>query len=264
MERERRGGDGPAAGSGDIAFDHVDFAYPNTETDVLHDITVRILGGEKIAVVGENGSGKSTFISLLCGMFDPGAGKITVGGIDAAQDPAAARAAVSVVFQDFAHYEATLRENITVSDKRRNAADGEIMELLRKINVSDVVEAQPNGLDEMVGSFSDRANNLSGGQWQKISIARAAYRQDAKIMILDEPTSALDPVAEAQLYRNFASLTGDKTTILISHRLGITALVDRILVFRDGRIVEDGSHKELMAKNGHYAQMYLAQAQWYQ
>jgi len=119
-------------------------------------------------------------------------------------------------------------------------------------------------LDELVGSFSEKANNLSGGQWQKISIARAAYRQGAKIMILDEPTSALDPVAEAQLYRNFASLTGEKTTILISHRLGITAIVDRILVFKDGRIIEDGSHKQLMSQNGHYAEMYRAQAQWYQ
>jgi len=235
-----------------ISFENVNFAYPNTDVDVLKDVSISIRDGEKIAVVGENGSGKSTFISLLCGMFEPRSGEIKTPG------------AVSVVFQDFAQYEANLRENITVSDKHRNASDDEIMELLRKINVNDVVEEQPNGLDELVGSFSEKANNLSGGQWQKISIARAAYRQDAKIMILDEPTSALDPVAEAQLYRNFADLTGDKTTILISHRLGITAIVDRILVFKDGRIVEDGCHKQLMSQDGHYAEMYRAQAQWYQ
>jgi len=137
------------------------------------------------------------------------------------------------------------------------------MELLRKIKVDDIVNEQKNGLDELVGSFSEKANNLSGGQWQKISIARAAYRSKARIMILDEPTAALDPMAEAQLYRNFASLTEGKTTILISHRLGIASIVDRILVFADGRIVEDGSHKELMRKNGYYARMYNAQAQWY-
>jgi ABC-type multidrug transport system fused ATPase/permease subunit len=196
-------------------------------------------------------------------MFDPKAGCVSIGGLDVSRDPAGARNFFSVVFQDFAHYEASLRENITISDKKRKATDEEIMRLLKNINVNDVVEEQPHGLDELVGSFSDKANNLSGGQWQKISIARAAYRKDAKIMILDEPTSALDPIAEAQLYRNFASLTGDKTTILISHRLGITAIVDRILVFKDGRIIEDGSHKQLMEKNGHYAEMYKAQAQWY-
>jgi len=263
LERESGKESNAVTESGDITFKNVNFSYPNTEAEVLKDISVHIKNGEKIAVVGENGSGKSTFISLLCGMFDPAYGDITIGGIDINQNPSAARDAVSVVFQDFAHYEASLRENITVSEKHRNASDEEIMELLKKINVNDVVEEQPNGLDELVGSFSEKANNLSGGQWQKISIARAAYRQNAKIMILDEPTSALDPVAEAQLYRNFASLTGDKTTILISHRLGITAIVDRILVFKDGRIIEDGSHKALITGNGHYAEMYRAQAQWY-
>ena len=264
LERESYDTKGVVITSGDITFENVNFAYPNTDADVLKDITIHIKDGEKIAVVGENGSGKSTFINLLCGMFDPKKGDVTIGGTNVSENPAAARNAVSVVFQDFAHYESSLRENISVSEKHRRPDDDEIMELLRKINVNDVVEEQPNGLDELVGSFSEKANNLSGGQWQKISIARAAYRQDAKIMILDEPTSALDPIAEAQLYRNFASLTGDKTTILISHRLGITAIVDRILVFKDGRIIEDGSHKELMAQDGHYAEMYRAQAQWYQ
>ncbi len=263
LERDLKSAEAKKASNGAIRFDNVTFAYPNTDVEVLKDVTVHIRDGEKLAVVGENGSGKSTFISLLCGMFDPKSGQISVGGINVSDEPTAARDAVSVVFQDFAHYEASLRDNITVSDKKRKANDGEIMELLRGINVSDVVEEQKEGLNELVGSFSDKANNLSGGQWQKISIARAAYRKDAKIMILDEPTSALDPVAEAQLYRNFASLTGDKTTILISHRLGITAVVDRILVFDDGRIVEDGSHKQLMAQNGRYAEMYRAQAQWY-
>lgn len=263
LEREPYADSSTFANNGEVSFENVTFSYPSTDTPVLKDVTVRIREGEKIAVVGENGSGKSTFISLLCGMFEPQSGSIEVSGAKVSDDSASARNAVSVVFQDFAHYEASLRENITVSDKKRNAGDDEIMEHLRKININEVIEGQPGGLDELVGSFSDKANNLSGGQWQKISIARAAYRKDAKIMILDEPTSALDPVAEAQLYRNFAALTGDKTTILISHRLGITAIVDRILVFKDGRIIEDGSHKQLIEQNGHYAEMYRAQAQWY-
>jgi ABC-type multidrug transport system fused ATPase/permease subunit len=135
--------------------------------------------------------------------------------------------------------------------------------MLQKINASDIATDQPNGLNEQIGTFSEKSNNLSGGQWPKISLARAAYKKSAKIIILDEPTSALDPIAEAQLYRNFTNLTHNKTTILISHRLGITAIVDRILVFKDGQIIEDGSHKDLMAKNAHYADMYRAQAQWY-
>ena len=263
LEREPKESDTTPIKSGEISFKGVNFAYPNTENNVLTNVTINIKNGEKIAVVGENGSGKSTFINLLCGMFEPKTGEIRIGGTDISTHPMSTRQAVSVVFQDFAHYEATLRENITVSDKSRNVSDSEIMDLLHKINVSDVVDEQPSGLDEQVGAFSDKANNLSGGQWQKISIARAAYKQDAKIMVLDEPTSALDPVAEAQLYRNFASLTGDKTTMLISHRLGITAIVDRILVFKDGSIIEDGSHKDLMALDGHYAEMYRAQAKWY-
>ncbi len=263
LEREQVNTETAAIKSGDIAFKNVSFSYPNTEVDVLKDITVHIKDGEKIAVVGENGSGKSTFISLLCGMFDPKVGQIMIGGVPLSENAPAARNAISVVFQDFAHYEASLRENITVSDKHRNSSNEEIMKLLRKINVNDVVDEKPNGLNEIVGSFSEKSNNLSGGQWQKISIARAAYKQDAKIMILDEPTSSLDPVAEAQLYSSFSELTGDKTTILISHRLGITTIVDRILVFKDGEIIEDGSHKQLMERDGHYAEMYRAQAQWY-
>jgi ABC-type multidrug transport system fused ATPase/permease subunit len=256
-------GDDISVKSGDINIENVDFAYPNSEREVLKDINLSIKNGEKVAIVGENGSGKSKLINLLCGMHEPKNGICRIGGMDVSRYPVATRKAVSVVFQDFARYETSLRENITVSDKSRIISDDEIIELLKKINISDVVEEQPNGLGEQVGTFSDKANNLSGGQWQKISIARAVYRQNAQIMILDEPTSALDPIAEAQLYKNFASLTGDKTTILISHRLGITAIVDRILVFKDGRIVEDGTHEKLMDKNGVYAEMYNAQAQWY-
>ncbi len=249
--------------SGEITFRNVSFAYPNSDKEVLKDINVNIKDGEKIAIVGENGSGKSTFIALLCGMFEAQKGSVLIGGMDINENTALCRKGISVVFQDFAQYEATLRENITVSDKSKNDDDNKIFEMLKKINVDDVISSKENGLDEIVGSFSEKSNNLSGGQWQKISIARAAYRDKANIMILDEPSSALDPIAETELYRNFNKLSSDKTTILISHRLGITAIVDRILVFKDGEIVESGSHKELMLKNGYYSHMYQVQAMWY-
>ncbi|MBQ8562731.1 MAG: ATP-binding cassette domain-containing protein [Firmicutes bacterium] len=129
--------------------------------------------------------------------------------------------------------------------------------------MDNLVAQQPNGLDEEIGQFSKTGNNLSGGQWQRIALARALYRRNTRLMILDEPTAALDPLAEAELYRNFAGMTAGKTTLLISHRLGITRMVDRVLVFHEGKIVEDGTHETLMDLDGHYAQMYRAQAKWY-
>lgn len=263
LEREEQGEEKEILNSGDIRFQGVSFTYPETEREVLHDISVTIHDGEKIAIVGENGSGKSTFISLLCGMLVPNTGEILVGGVNVTEDTGKVRNSLSVVFQNFAHYEETLRYNIKISDKNKNRSDEEIYRLMSLIHMDDFVKHQKDGLDTKLGSFADQGNNLSGGQWQKIAIARAVYRDFGRIMILDEPTSALDPIAEAQLYQDFSSMTGDKTTLLISHRLGITSVVDRILVFHDGRIVEDGSHDELMLKKGVYYGMYEAQAQWY-
>lgn len=248
----------------DIEFDHVSFTYPGTDREVLHDICLSVAAGEKIAVVGQNGSGKSTFISLLTGMFTPDQGKVKIGGMDMEEHKRMLRRSISVIFQDFAHYEASLRENITVSDAGRRLPDDEILDMAKQIHVEDVILEQPGGLDGMLGHLSQGGNTLSGGQWQKIALLRALYRAQAKILILDEPTAALDPVAETRLYRDFSRLTGEKTALLISHRLGITRLADRILFFKDGRIIEDGSHQELMAKRGDYYAMYQAQAKWYQ
>lgn len=203
-------------------------------------------------------------MSLLCALYEPDSGSITMGGEDIHKRLSATRRTLSAVFQDFARYETTIRENIVVSDSRRHVTDEALRALTERTGAWEFIEPQPNGLDEVVGTFSLSGNNLSGGQWQKVALTRCAYREDAKIMVLDEPTAALDPLAEAELYRNFADLTGDRTTILISHRLGITQLVDRILVFDDGRIVEDGDHKTLLAQDGLYAKMYKAQAQWYE
>ncbi|MBQ9844033.1 MAG: ABC transporter ATP-binding protein [Oscillospiraceae bacterium] len=249
---------------GSIAFENVSFSYPNSDKEVLHNISVSIRSGEKIAIVGDNGSGKSTFISLLTGMFLPDSGQVYVDHLPVNEHKQLLRKRISVIFQDFAHYEASLRENITVSDASQKLSDERIMELAKKIHVEDVIEEQANGLDSLLGHLSSKGNDLSGGQWQKIALLRAVYRSNTSIMILDEPTAALDPLAEAELYRNFAQITGDRTTLLISHRLGITKLVDRILVFRDGHIVEDGTHQELMEQKGYYSEMYQAQASWYQ
>lgn len=248
----------------DITFNHVSFTYPGTDREVLHDINLSIRAGEKIAIVGDNGSGKSTFISLLTGMLAPDRGEVKIGGLNMEEHKSLLRQNLSVVFQDFAHYEASLRENIAVSDAARQLTDSEILDLARQIHVEDVILEQPEGLDGMLGHLSQKGNDLSGGQWQKIALLRAIYRNQANILILDEPTAALDPKAETQLYQDFSRITGEKTTLLISHRLGITSLVDRILVFQDGCVIEDGTHQELMAKKGHYHSLYQAQAKWYQ
>ena len=247
----------------DIDFQNVKFSYPNTEREIFSNLNVQIKAGEKVAIVGENGSGKSTFVSLLCALHEPDEGSISLGGNDLCSDLSRTRKTISAVFQDFAHYESTLRENITASSDR-NASDSEIMELCEMVGSAEVIAEQAAGLDEVVGKFSSTGNNLSGGQWQKIALTRCAYRSDARIMVLDEPTAALDPLAEAELYRNFASITGARTTILISHRLGIAKLVDRILVFDNGAIVEDGDHETLMGNDGIYAKMYQSQSQWYE
>lgn len=250
---------------GTVEFTNVQFTYPGCENPVLKNINVRIHDGETVAIVGENGSGKTTFVNLLCGMYTPDSGKVYIGGYDIEADVTAARRTVSAVFQNFGRYDDTLRRNITVSDPDRKEADEDaaLWKLSELTGFDECVKAQPNGFDEQVGNFSKKGNDLSGGQWQKLALTRALWRNKARIMVLDEPTAALDPIAEADIYKNFAAITGGRTTLLVSHRLGVTSIVDRILVFRDGEIVEDGSHRELLQKNGYYAELYHAQAKWY-
>lgn len=244
-----------------IEFNNVTFSYPNSSQQALKSLNVTIHAGEKIAIVGENGSGKTTFVNLLCGMFRPQEGQILINGHDVNEKLPELRASISAVFQDFGKYETTLRENITVSQPARDASDDEIIQLATDLNFSEIIDQIT--LNAKIGVTSKISKTLSGGQWQKVALLRAAYKQDARLMILDEPTAALDPIAEAQLYQNFTNITGNRTTLLISHRLGISSVVDRILVFRNGTIIESGTHQELMHLNGYYAELYHAQAQWY-
>lgn len=247
----------------DVVFEDVRFTYPDAPAEALKGVSVRIRAGEHVAVVGRNGSGKSTFVNLLCGLYAPDSGSVRVCGLDPYRHPSQVRPQLSAVFQDFARYEATIRANITVSDPQRPADDEAIMELAARAGAAEFISARSRGLDDVVGSYSEQGNNLSGGQWQRVAIVRAVWRSRARIMLLDEPTSALDPAAEALVYRNFAELVEDRSAILVSHRLGVASVVDRVLVFEDGRIVEDGSLEELLAAGGVFAQLYRAQSQWY-
>lgn len=248
----------------DIKMKNVNFTYPDTNKQVLKNICVSIKQGEKIAIVGENGSGKTTFVNLLCALYVQDSGEISIGDKNIHKNIQRVRKSISAVFQDFGKYEASIRENITISDSEKKSTDDDMDKLTRITGLYDFIYSQPDKYNEILGSFDEDGSNLSGGQWQRLALSRAAYRDEARIMILDEPTAALDPIAEANIYRNFSQLTGDKTVILISHRLGICSIVDRIIVFDNGSIIEDGSHEELIKNNGKYAKLYQSQAQWYE
>ncbi len=247
----------------DIEFKHVTFAYPQTEQTVLKDINLTIRQGEKIAIIGENGSGKSTFIALLTGLYQPVEGEILVNGVNIANNLPLLRENLSCTYQNFVHYEMSVADNIALGDLAHEHSRADIEQAAKKAGLYDEIMAMPKGFDTHLGTFEEGGRDLSGGQWQKLAMARNLLKERAKIMILDEPTAALDPVAESNLYREFQDLTEDRTVLLISHRLGATRLADRILVFHEGQIVEDGTHEQLTKMDGYYKQMYHAQAQWY-
>lgn len=247
----------------DIEFRNVSFVYPETDRVVLKNINLKIRHGEKIAIIGENGSGKSTFIALLTGLYEPVEGQILVNGEDISKNLTTLRHNLSCTYQNFVQYQLSIRENILLGDLQHPHDDDDVKEAAKKAGIYDEIMEMPDGFDTPLGNYAENGRDLSGGQWQKLAMARNLIKTTASIMILDEPTAALDPVAESELYQQFQSMTGDKTVLLISHRLGITKLAQRVLVFQEGQIVEDGSHEELVRKNGVYAQMYHAQSRWY-
>lgn len=245
-----------------IEFSHVGFRYPRSEQYVLKDINLKIRSGEHLSVVGLNGAGKTTFIKLLCRLYDVTEGEILIDGINIKEYAEEEyRKLFAVVFQDFKLFAFTLRENIAFGEK---AEDEEINRVLELAGFYEDAQKLPKGLDTMLyKSFDEHGTELSGGQQQKTAIARALYR-NAPIVILDEPTAALDPVAEYDIYRRFDCLVGNKTAIYISHRLSSCKFCDRIAVFADNTIKEYGTHDELVGKkDGIYAEMFATQAQYY-
>jgi ATP-binding cassette subfamily B protein len=254
----------------EIRYDGVRFRYPGAERDALggHDgLDLTIAAHRSLAIVGENGAGKTSLVKLLCGLYVPTQGKISVDSGDlGALDPADWRSRVAVLFQDFARYQLPVRDNIGLGapayaddpDRLRSAAD--------KAGVLDLIEGLPAGWDTVLSREYTGGVDLSGGQWQRIALARAMFAVEAgaKVLILDEPTAALDVRAEAVLYDRFLELTEGLTTVLISHRFSTVRRADRIVVLADGVIREDGSHDELMAVSGRYAEMFTLQAARFQ
>ncbi|MDD6361016.1 MAG: ABC transporter ATP-binding protein [Christensenellaceae bacterium] len=245
-----------------IEFRHVSFQYPRSEKLVLRDINLTIKSGEHLSIVGLNGAGKTTFIKLLCRLYDVTEGEILVDGVNIKEySEEEYRKLFAVVFQDFQLFAFSLRENITLGEQ---ADDKKLEDVLKLAGLWEDAKKLPQGFETMLyKSFDENGTDLSGGQRQKTAIARALFR-NAPIVILDEPTAALDPVAEYEIYRQFNTLVGGKTAVYISHRLSSCKFCDRIAVFADDTIKEYGTHDELAElPNGIYAEMFSTQAQYY-
>lgn len=245
----------------EFIFQDVSFTYPNTDKQILDNINIKIKDKEKLVIVGMNGAGKSTFIKLLCKFYRPTSGRITLNGIDIWDIPNEEYyKIISAVFQDFTNFSFTLKENISMSE------DGnldKISEVINVIGLKEHVEELSDGYDTYLSkSFDSEGVEFSGGQAQKIAIARAVYK-NASVLILDEPTKSLDPKAESEIYKDFFNIAKDKTTIFISHRLAASSISDNIAVFADGKIVEYGSHDDLINKDGVYTEMYRKQSRHY-
>ena len=252
----------PMPQQGDLVLDHVSFAYQPDGEKVLDDISLTIHQGEKVALVGYNGAGKTTLVKLLMRLYDPTQGRIIYAGSDVRRYPLEKfRKAFGTVFQDYQIFAATLGQNIAMDDKPVDRERAE--EAMRQSEFYERYLTLEQGLDtQLTKEFCPDGVNLSGGEAQKIAISRALY-QDSPIIILDEPSSALDPIAEYRLNHTVRELAGDKTVVFISHRLSTTRMADRILMLEQGRVIEEGSHDQLIRMNGKYAQMFRLQAQKY-
>lgn len=248
-----------------IEVDRVTFCYPNQDKPVLDDLTIRIKPGEKVAIVGENGAGKSTLVKIMLGLYEPTHGVVRYGGIPIQDyDTVSFRSKVTAVFQDFYRYEWTLEANISLRehDPDDRQAHRRLNHAMEKAAMTPLVDSLPDGVATQLGTRFSGGRELSQGQWQKVAIARAFYRE-FEVIYLDEPTAAVDPLTESAIFESLMSMTEGKTAIFISHRLGSCRYADRILVLKEGRIVEEGKHEELIGQGAHYAEMFNKQAQWY-
>ncbi|MBY6932190.1 ABC transporter ATP-binding protein [Clostridium botulinum] len=246
-----------------LELKNISFRYPNSNKKVLDNISLKINKGQKIAIVGYNGSGKSTLINVLLGnytdidgLYEINGEKINTSSISRYQSK------MTVILQDFIHYKLSVRENIGFGDIEYIKNDKFIKNKLKEVGMKDEIDKLSNGIDTILSKEFVDGTELSGGQWQKMAIARSMSK-DSEIIIFDEPTSALDPIAELEVFKLLNNVSKDKTTIMISHRLGVAKFADTIIVMKDGKIIENGAHEELIKNDGEYKNMYEAQANYY-
>ncbi|WP_337287525.1 ABC transporter ATP-binding protein [Candidatus Methylomirabilis sp.] len=246
----------PVSRQGGIEFTHVSFYYPGSSQLTLSDVSFRIEPGETVALVGENGAGKTTLVKLIARLYDPDNGCITLDGVDIRELPVSyLYSQLACVLQGFGRYEATAADNIAYGDWRRLLHDqDQVKEIAREANIQEMIEDMPQAYETMLGKMFGKYD-LSAGQWQQLAVARA-FARDACVLILDEPTASLDARAEHAIFSRFRELLKGRTTILISHRFSTVSIADRILVLDQGRLIEQGTHQELMTLNGHYATLY--------
>lgn len=246
-----------------IVLDAVSFRYPDSSRPLLEEVDLVVRPGEMAALIGPNGSGKTTLVKLLCRFYDPISGSITVDGIPLRDlDPAAWRHQISVVYQDYARYYMPARDNIWFGDVRRPVEEGRIVAAARTSGADDVIRELRHGYQTILGKLFEEGEELSIGEWQKVALARA-FLSDAQLIIVDEPTSALDADAEAAVFNSLRQLVNERAVLVISHRFSTVLMADVIYVLDRGRIIESGSHEELMKVGGKYAHLYETQASFY-
>ncbi len=248
-----------------IRFENVSFHYPGHDTPALDGVNLHIPMGESLALVGENGSGKTTLIKLLSRLYSPTSGRILFQGLDLREwDVDVLRRRISVIFQDFARYQMKVADNIGVGDVPNMDDQPRLQQAARQGLAEDFIERLPESYDTQLGTWFQKGQELSGGQWQKIALARAFMRSQADVLILDEPTAAMDARAESEIFAHFRELTANRISIIISHRFSTVRIADHIIVLDQGRVIEEGDHDHLLARDGQYARLFRLQASGYQ
>jgi ATP-binding cassette subfamily B protein len=245
-----------------FAFERVSFSYPDTSRLVLDSLDLHFGPGERIALIGQNGEGKTTIVKLLTRLYDPTAGRILLDGVDLREYSVEdLHRQIGVIFQDFVRYEMTASQNVAVGSMDA-AQEMAVRRAAEKSGADEVIRRLPHGYAQLLGRRFEGGVDLSGGEWQKMALARA-YLRDAQLLILDEPTAALDASAEFEVFQRFAELTANRMALLISHRFSTVRMADRIVVLENGRIAEQGNHEQLLALGGRYSGMFEMQAASY-